>query len=158
MNAEDVADLEEKRSGLLPEIGKGFERPLVLFDAHAHLASVEFARDLPAVLARARQEGVCGILAVGESLEEGRRTLELAAGEPLIKPAVGFDPTRPDLVAAREVMAFARAHAGRWAALGEVGLDHCWKQTLPSSGQTPLPATSRRTCGWPARPWPPCGG
>lgn len=95
-----------------------------LFDAHAHMASEEFAPDLPAVLARAEAAGVRGILAVGETLEEARRLLALADQHPLLKAAAGLYPTILDLDAADATVAFARRHADRLVAVGEVGLDH----------------------------------
>jgi TatD DNase family protein len=95
-----------------------------LFDAHAHMASDEFAQDLPAVLARAEAAGVRGIVTVAETLEEGERILGLSSLYPLIKPAAGLYPTILDLDAADAVVAFAKRHADRLVALGEVGLDH----------------------------------
>jgi TatD DNase family protein len=95
-----------------------------LFDAHAHLGSEEFAADLPAVLARAEAVGVCGIVAVGETLEEAERILSLAERHRLIRPAAGLYPTILDRDAADAMVAFIRAHADRLVALGEVGLDH----------------------------------
>jgi TatD DNase family protein len=95
-----------------------------LFDAHAHLASPDFAGDLPAVLASAEAVGVRGILAVGETLEEAQEILALAARYPLIKPAAGLYPTVLDPAAADAVVAFIRTHADRLVAVGEVGLDH----------------------------------
>jgi TatD DNase family protein len=95
-----------------------------LFDAHAHLAAEEFAPDIAAVLARAEAEGVCGIVAVGETMEEAERILALAGRHPLVKPAAGLYPTILDPNAADATIAFARRHADRLVALGEVGLDH----------------------------------
>ena len=95
-----------------------------LFDAHAHLGAAEFAEDLPAVLTRAEAVGVCGIVAVGETLEDAERILALAERHPLIRPAAGLYPTILDLAAADTLIAFARRHADRLVALGEVGLDH----------------------------------
>ena len=97
---------------------------MVLFDAHAHLAAPEFAEDLPAVLARAEAAGVAGIVAVGETLADAERILELARRHPVIKPAAGLYPTVLDRDAASAVIAFVRQNAGRLVALGEVGLDH----------------------------------
>ncbi|HSB73386.1 MAG TPA: TatD family hydrolase [Candidatus Methylomirabilis sp.] len=97
---------------------------MILFDAHAHLGAGEFAEDLPAVLARAEAVGVCGILAVGETLEEAERLLALAGRHPLIRPAAGLYPTILDQDAAEAMIAFVRRHADRLVALGEVGLDH----------------------------------
>lgn len=94
------------------------------FDAHAHLAAAEFAEDLPAVLARAEAAGLCGILAVGETLEEAERILDLSRRYPLIRAAAGLYPTHLDPDAADAMVAFVRRHADRLVALGEVGLDH----------------------------------
>lgn len=96
---------------------------MVLFDVHAHLAAPEFSEDLPEVLARARTAGLCGVLTVGETLADAERILDLAARHPLIRPAAGLFPTILDQEAAAAVIAFARRHADRLAALGEVGLD-----------------------------------
>lgn len=95
-----------------------------LFDAHAHVASADFAADLPEVLARAEAAGVCGILAVGETLEEAERTLALAERHPLVQPAAGLYPAILDPEAADVMADFIRRHADRLVALGEVGLDH----------------------------------
>jgi len=99
------------------------EVALELFDAHAHMAAPDFAGDLPEVLARAEAAGVCGIVAVGETLEESERTLALAERHPLVKPAAGLYPTVLDLAAAEAVVEFIRRHAARLVAIGEVGLD-----------------------------------
>lgn len=93
------------------------------FDAHAHLVSAEFTQDLPAVLEEAMAAGLCGILSVGETLEDAERTLALADRHPLVKPAAGLYPTILDRDQAEAVIAFSRRHAERLVALGEVGLD-----------------------------------
>lgn len=95
-----------------------------LFDAHAHLASADFAGDLPQVLARAEAAGVRAVVTVSETPEEAERILALADQHALIQPAAGLYPTILDPEAAEAVAAFIRRHAGRLVALGEVGLDH----------------------------------
>ena len=98
-----------------------------MFDTHAHLCAPEFSADLGSVLDRARTAGVARIIAVGETLEDGRRNLELAAAFPsLVAPACGLFPTYLDRVEAELVRDFIRAHSERWIAIGEVGLDY-WK-------------------------------
>ncbi len=94
------------------------------FDAHAHLAATEFAADLPTVLGRAEAAGVTGIVAVGETLEEAERILDLSRQYPVIRAAAGLYPTHLDPVAADAVVDFVRRHAGSLVALGEVGVDH----------------------------------
>ncbi len=97
---------------------------MILFDAHAHLAAPEFATDLPAVLARAEAAGVCGILAVAETVPECEQILGLADRHPLVKPAAGIYPTVREAEALDAAVALVRARADRLVALGEVGLDH----------------------------------
>jgi TatD DNase family protein len=95
-----------------------------LFDAHAHLGAEEFVADLPSVLARAEAVGVCGIVAVGETLGDAERNLTLSERHSLIRPAAGLYPTILDRDAADAMIEFVRTHADRLVALGEVGLDH----------------------------------
>ncbi len=64
-----------------------------LTDTHAHLCSPDFARDLSAVLSRAQAAGVAAVIAVGETLADAVRNLELARQHPMIRPAAGLYPT-----------------------------------------------------------------
>jgi len=96
-----------------------------LFDTHAHLCDAQFIEDLAEVLERAAGVGVRRIIAVGETLEDGRRNLELAAAFPdLVAPACGLFPTRLDHDEADQMLGFIRAHRDAWVAIGEVGLDY----------------------------------
>jgi TatD DNase family protein len=98
-----------------------------LIDTHAHLCDPAFAPDLEAVLARARAAGVGAIVAVGESLEDAERNLELgAAHADLVRPAAGLFPTRLDLLEAERIEDLIRRTAERWFGIGEVGLDY-WR-------------------------------
>lgn len=98
-----------------------------LTDTHAHLCSPDFDPDRAEVLARARDAGVRSIVAVGETLDDARRNLELADAFPdLVRPAAGLFPTHLDLQQADEMIEWIRQHRDRLVALGEVGLDH-WK-------------------------------
>jgi len=95
-----------------------------LVDVHAHLCAPEFAKDLPAVLDTAAAAGVTRILAVGETLEDARRNLELADRFPMVRPCAGLYPTVLDEAAAEGMLAFIRQHRDRLVAIGEVGMDH----------------------------------
>jgi TatD DNase family protein len=98
-----------------------------MIDAHAHLAAAEFSADLDAVVARARDAGVRGVIAVAETLDDARRNLELTARFPrFVYPAAGLYPTHLDRGKAEEMEAFIRAERERLVAIGEVGLDY-WK-------------------------------
>jgi len=94
-----------------------------LIDTHAHLCDASFAGDLDAVVERARAAGVRAIVAVGETLDDARRNLDLADRHPEILPAAGLYPTRLDLAEAEAMEAWIRAHRDRLIAIGEIGLD-----------------------------------
>jgi TatD DNase family protein len=95
-----------------------------LVDAHAHLCAPEFAGELPAVLEAAAAAGVTRVLAVGETLEDARRNLELADRFPMVRPCAGLFPTILDEAAAEAMAAFIRQRRDRLVGIGEVGLDH----------------------------------
>jgi TatD DNase family protein len=95
-----------------------------LVDTHAHLCSPDFDRDLGEVLARARQAGVGAVIAVGETLADAARNLQIAEQYPMIRPAAGLYPTVLDRDQADALHGFIRQHRLRLAAIGEVGLDY----------------------------------
>jgi TatD DNase family protein len=95
-----------------------------LVDTHAHLCSPEFDHDLGEVLARAYAAGVAAVIAVGETLADAERNLDLADTFPMLKPAAGLYPTFLDCDQAEQMHTFIRSQRARLAAIGEVGLDH----------------------------------
>jgi TatD DNase family protein len=97
-----------------------------LIDTHAHLCDPVFDGDRADVLSRARAEGVAGVIAVGETLDDARRNLDLASRHPGIYPAAGLYPTHVDAGLASTMESWIREHAGRLVGIGEVGLDR-WK-------------------------------
>lgn len=97
---------------------------LSLVDTHAHLCSPEFDHDRGEVLARARAAWVGTVIAVGETLADAERNLELAGQFPMLKPAAGLYPTVLDRDHAEKMLTFIRSHRAQLAAIGEVGLDH----------------------------------
>lgn len=108
----------------------------MIFDTHAHLCDPAFDADRAEVLARARAAGVAAVVCVGESLEDARKNLALAAGpgaaesegraggEVRLLPAAGLYPSRLDKGEAEELLALIRNERERLWAIGEVGLDH----------------------------------
>ncbi len=102
------------------------EKPRLL-DVHAHLGDEVFDPDRDEVLERARAAGVGGVVAVGETLQDAQKNLELSESHPgVVWPSAGLYPTHLDLERAEEVVAFIRRNRSRIIAIGEVGLDH-WK-------------------------------
>ncbi len=102
-----------------------------LIDCHAHLGDPIFDEDRPAVLRRAREAGVTGVITVGETLEDAERNLQLAGEYPEVLPAAGLYPTHLDPDQARRMEALIRGNRERLVAIGEVGLDH-WKVKEPA--------------------------
>ncbi|WP_319521894.1 TatD family hydrolase [uncultured Desulfosarcina sp.] len=98
------------------------EYPLV--DTHAHICDPVFDPDRNAVLERAQKAGVAGIVAVGETLADAHKNLELARVHPMLRPAAGLYPTFLDFGQAEEMVDFIRSHCDRLIAIGEVGLDY----------------------------------
>lgn len=93
-------------------------------DCHAHLCAVEFDADRDAVLERARAAGVGAVVAVGETLADAKRNLDLAGIHPMIKPAAGLYPTYLDMAQADAMVDFIRENREALVAIGEVGLDY----------------------------------
>ena len=95
-----------------------------LIDTHAHICDPAFDKDRAEVLERARKAGVNAIIAVGESLSDARKNLELAKKYPMLKPAAGLYPTALDLNQVDEMADFIQRNHSSLVAIGEVGLDY----------------------------------
>jgi TatD DNase family protein len=95
-----------------------------IVDAHAHLSDPVFDTDRAEVLEHARNAGVTAIIAVGETLLDAHKNIELATRHPALRPAAGLYPTHIDLNEVREMTAFIRTKHNRLVAIGEVGLDY----------------------------------
>jgi TatD DNase family protein len=100
---------------------------MVLIDTHAHLDG--FSRDgsLSGVLARARDAGLAGMIAIGTEPEDWKLHRQIAQANPeFVHYTVGLHPctVRADWeAAAAQMAAYWDAASGRPAALGECGLD-----------------------------------
>lgn len=98
----------------------------IMIDVHCHLADKEFDSDRADVIARARDVGITGIIAVGENYDSNLRVLDLAAREPFVRPALGHHPWYLDRAAEDlpKTLALIEEHAQSLVAIGEVGLDY----------------------------------
>ncbi len=95
-----------------------------LMDTHTHLCDDSFDPDRGEVIDRAGSAGVSFIIAVGETLEDGKKNLELAKTYPQILPGAGLYPTHLDRSAAMDLKALIEKERDRLACIGEVGLDY----------------------------------
>ncbi|MDX1432179.1 MAG: TatD family hydrolase [Gammaproteobacteria bacterium] len=96
-----------------------------LVDIGANLSHEGFARDLPDVLARAREAGVTRLVVTGASEAESRRAHDIASGRPdMLRATAGVHPHLAREWSPRAA-ATLRELAGSPAvvALGETGLD-----------------------------------
>jgi TatD DNase family protein len=97
-----------------------------MIDTHAHVHDSVFDADRTAMLERAREAGVDGIVTVGCSLDDSRRACETAERYRL-SATIGIHPHEADAAPADLEGAFdaLRASYGtRIVAVGEIGLDY----------------------------------
>ncbi len=98
--------------------------PLGLFDTHAHLHFAEYDDDRGAVLARAREAGVTGLVTVGTDIGTSRAAIALATCESGVWASVGVHPH--DAANADEGVFLQMEHLAadpKVVAVGEIGLD-----------------------------------
>ena len=98
----------------------------VLTDTHAHLDFPEFAKQLDAVIARAREAGVHRIITVGIDRESCRKSLAIAEKHDNVFAVVGLHPCN---VLDEGAMDFleelpALANHPKVVAIGETGMDY----------------------------------
>ncbi len=97
-----------------------------IIDTHAHICDASFDADREAVLARAAENGVHIVVAVGEDLSDAERNIALSQSHPQIRAGAGLYPTILDLEQAAAMGSFIRDNRSQLWAIGEVGLDY-WK-------------------------------
>jgi TatD DNase family protein len=97
-----------------------------VIDSHAHLADAAFDDDRDAVVQRAREAGIQGIICIGESLAAATRARAIASHVPgLVWWTAGVHPHAARSFDSARDLAAIRAHADAGAvAVGECGLDY----------------------------------
>lgn len=95
------------------------------YDTHAHLGWKDFAGEMDAVLARAKDAGISRIVTIGTNAETNRRAIELAEKYPNVYATVGWHPGDA-MDAPADFMTELRAQAAhpKVVAIGEIGLDY----------------------------------
>ncbi|MFB6204598.1 MAG: TatD family hydrolase [Candidatus Nanohaloarchaea archaeon] len=92
-------------------------------DAHCHLDFDQYDSDRPEVMERAREE-LEFVVNAGASLENNRRTLELADRHPgFVVPALGLHPTYTDEFSCLDEVK-EQIETEEPAAVGEIGMDY----------------------------------
>ncbi len=98
----------------------------MIIDVHSHLDYKSFEKDLPEVIQRAKEAGICAIINNGLNHKSNIKTLELAKKYPLVKAALGFYPTDALEVSEEtflQELDFIRKNKNKIVALGEIGMD-----------------------------------
>jgi TatD DNase family protein len=96
-----------------------------LIDTHCHLDVAEFDPDRPAVLARARANGVAAIVVPGVLATGWDYLLRFCDSEPDLYPALGLHPVYLEQHRQTDLPALEGLLAGhRPVAVGEIGLDY----------------------------------
>ena len=89
-----------------------------LIDTHAHMADSVFDPDRAEVISRAKAAGIAAVIAVGETLSDANRNLELADVHPELKPAAGLYPTHLDADDADAMIGFIKKERNNLVAIG----------------------------------------
>ena len=117
-----------------------------LTDTHCHLDLDRFGDDRQEVIGRAQMAGIEKMLVPAIHLESARRIVQLAAEYPAVYGAVGVHPndaTSWNMGSASELIRLveedrARHGAPKIVAIGEIGLDHYWKDVPPATQESAL--------------------
>ena len=97
----------------------------MFFDSHAHLDEACFQPDLDEILARMRENRVCGMMNIGCDYPSSVRSVELANRFDWVWAAVGSHPDDADHVDIERVEAYrALCRDPRVKVIGEIGLDY----------------------------------
>ncbi|OPL16743.1 MAG: hydrolase TatD [delta proteobacterium MLS_D] len=96
----------------------------MLIDSHAHLELDDFDEDRDAVVERAREAGLDGVITVGIDLEDSRKAVETASRYDMVWASVGIHPHETKTITADTYDGIRRlATDPKVVAYGEIGLD-----------------------------------
>ncbi|MFH1229920.1 MAG: TatD family hydrolase [Planctomycetota bacterium] len=108
---------------------------MLIVDSHAHLDFPEFQKDLPEVIARAKEHNVGYIITVGTDLKSSRRAIELANFYPEVYATIGIHPHEANKITDSDWQEFIKLiHSDKVIAVGEIGLDF-YKDLSPRQSQ-----------------------
>lgn len=97
---------------------------LRFFDTHCHIQGSEFGRDREAVLSRAREAGLAGMLVLGVDVASSEAAIALAEANPGVFAAAGCHPHDADKMDDASLKRLAElARNPAVVAVGEIGLD-----------------------------------
>jgi TatD DNase family protein len=94
-----------------------------VIDAHAHITSRQFDDDRDAMLQRAWDAGLVGIVEAGDDVASGQRALALARREPRVHAVTGLHPHSASRFADEREALSGLLATGEYVGVGEIGLD-----------------------------------
>lgn len=105
-----------------------------LFDSHLHLTERAFEEDRAAVVQRAREAGVAGMVTVASTPADAGAALELVRRESGVWCTAGLHPHHASELGASGLEALRRLLSEPLVvAVGETGLDHHYDHSLPAA-------------------------
>lgn len=97
---------------------------MVIVDSHAHLDMEDLKGQLPAVLKRAKDNGVCAIVSIGIDYESSYEALKIARKNPMVYATIGVHPHNAKDIKKDDLLNIkALANDKKVVAYGEIGLD-----------------------------------
>jgi TatD DNase family protein len=97
---------------------------MYLFDAHCHLQDERFKSGLDAVMTRAGDNGVVGLMCCGSSQADWDDTIAVAAGYPQVLVALGLHPWYVSEKGSGWLETLETLIQNSTFGIGEIGLDH----------------------------------
>ena len=120
--------MAEAKDAMMAGLGKDLGEAR-LIDTHAHIDVERFADDRDAIVQRAAQAGLCGIVNMGDSMESSQRAVAIADKYDMVYAGVGIHPeeARP-MTQADDDQLSAWGQLPKTVAIGEIGLDYYWEK------------------------------
>lgn len=105
----------------------------MIFESHAHYDNEAFDEDRDVLLRSLAENGIDTVINIGASLESCRRTLVLMEKYSFLYGAIGVHPSETgELTEERFLWLKECCAREKVVAVGEIGLDHHWKEPEPS--------------------------
>ena len=103
----------------------------MLIDSHCHIDFQELASDLPGVLSRMQENGVCGAICVGVTLEDFPKVQSIVENATNVVATLGVHPETTDVREPLVEELVAIGQTPEIVAIGETGLDYYWHKDKP---------------------------
>lgn len=108
----------------------------MLIDAHCHLDDAQFAADVDAVITRALEAGVAGMITAGADIASSQMAVALADKYPSVYAVVGIHPHHASSFSDVALQAIRRLGQHRKVVgIGEIGLDFHYADGAPPDVQ-----------------------